>query len=85
MRKIQKTLGHEADFDYAKPQFGSSPTIVTDYRVISRILRDQTLYSTAWTMTLRALEINKHILVGNSPGARQVSPVQLNCPRSPSG
>jgi hypothetical protein len=33
MKKVQKALGHDTEFDYNKPQFGSPPTVITDYKV----------------------------------------------------
>ncbi|CAN9364660.1 unnamed protein product [Alternaria alternata] len=69
MRRRQKSLGHEMDFDYDKPRYGAPPTVITDYKMILRILRDQTLYTTAWTHTLRQLEYQEHVLIGDNPGA----------------
>lgn len=37
--------------------------------MILRILRDQTLYTTAWTHTLRQLEYQEHVLIRDNPGA----------------
>ncbi|KAI4624563.1 hypothetical protein J4E83_004238 [Alternaria metachromatica] len=69
MRRRQKSLGHETDFCYEKPRYGSPPTVITDYKMILRILRDQTLYTTAWTHTLRQLEYQPHVLLGNTIAA----------------
>ncbi|KAI4698856.1 hypothetical protein J4E81_005468 [Alternaria sp. BMP 2799] len=69
MRRRQKSLGHETDFCYEKPRYGSPPTVITDYKMILRILRDQTLYTTAWTHTLRQLEYQPHVLLGHTSAA----------------
>ncbi|KAG9187359.1 hypothetical protein G6011_05230 [Alternaria panax] len=69
MKIRQKSLGREKEFDYGRPCYGSPPTVITDYKMILRILRDQTLYTTAWTLTLRQLGYQEYVLIGDNPAA----------------
>jgi hypothetical protein len=69
MRKVQKSLGHEADFQYDPPQYLPPPKSIVDPKVVLSILRDSTSYTMPCGEVIRQLGPDKSKLGSNSPGA----------------
>jgi hypothetical protein len=69
MRKVQKSLGHEADFQYDPPQYLPRPKSIKDPKVVLSILRDSTSYTMPCGEAIQQFRSHKINLESNSPGA----------------
>ena len=69
MREVQKTLGREVDFTYDPPDYVPPARVITDSKIILRILRDSTSYTILWSRPVRQLRMHRHTAGGSSPGA----------------
>ncbi|KAF1845382.1 heme peroxidase [Cucurbitaria berberidis CBS 394.84] len=67
MRAIQRSLGHEAEFDYNRPQIRPATKVITDYKTVVSILRDSTSYILPWNRAMRQLGHDSHALNSNGP------------------
>jgi len=69
MRKVLKSLGHEADFTYDPPTYTPPATIITDPKIVLSIIRDSTSYTIPSVNVIQQLGTYGNALGGASPGA----------------
>ncbi|KAJ8115410.1 hypothetical protein OPT61_g2941 [Boeremia exigua] len=74
MRKIQKALQHEGEYDYNAPTAIPAPALVSDWSSIDRILRDSQSIIAPWEIRLQSL--------GGSQGTSANTQTGLACEQS---
>lgn len=66
---IQKSLGHEDEYDYDPPQYIPAPRAIMDPKTIMYILNDTTSYSLPCSNKLQLLGAYGNMPGGSNPGA----------------
>lgn len=71
MRAIQKTLGHESDYDFSPPRFVLYPTVVSTWKGVQGVLINWKTFKAPWGAALRQLSNYDYMLGSDSPASTE--------------